>query len=119
MPSTPMHHDLSGMVIEATLGLRGGFWSCVEQGATFKSTTRKRTQPGVAVIKANASSLQETERLIHHHEMLWRRGQVTPVATALTEMALTWAKVGPREELVVEWPSLRTQIVKQIDSQES
>ena len=44
-------HDLAQYVIEAATGYQGGFWDLVSKGATFKSTGRRRTKPGRAVMR--------------------------------------------------------------------
>src|SRR5262245_17794166 len=61
-------HDLVHYVVESELGLRGGFWGSVADGAVFSSMTwlygRRRphaTERGDAVIKANDVALGAAE----------------------------------------------------------
>lgn len=117
MPGWYLPHDLAGMIIEAKLGLEWGFWSCVQAGATFRSTERKRTQPGLQVIKEHKEHLDAAERMTHHVEYLWRRQkEIAPdVRDALNRLAHEWSQITTKQELVVEWPSLETS-VREIDA---
>ena len=100
-------HDLSQMVVEATLGLDKGFWGSVASGATFRSTGRKRTQPGRAVIASNKESLDAAEAEANAHVARWHRGEPTECGAALDEMDARWRALVDGHGLVVEWPSLR------------
>lgn len=114
VPGSPMAlgrgdlpHDLSQMVVEAVLGLDRGFWGSVAAGATFRSTGRKRTGPGRAVIAANKDGLDAAEVVANDHVGRWHRGEPTECAAALDAMAQRWRTLGDGEGLVVDWPSLR------------
>ena len=96
-------HDLATFVIEQTLGLRHGFWGCVSEGATFRSLSRKRTEPGKAVIQRHLSELNEAEVRVNDVYFTWRAGGATPVNERLDEMLAAWRKLGEYEELVVRW----------------
>ena len=102
-----MPHDLVQLVVEGTLGLDRGFWGLIAAGATFRSTGRKRTRPGRAVIAANRTRLAEAEALVGKKLALWHRGKPTAVARPLDDMKLCWDALDDSEELVIEWPSLR------------
>src|SRR4051794_35978222 len=70
-------HDLAQYVVEAAVGFDNGFWGLVARGATFRSTGRKRTKPGRAIIAANRDALDESEQVAAVHLEAWRRGDVT------------------------------------------
>jgi len=99
-------HDLAGLVVEATLPVSWGFWSCVAAGATFASTGRRRTKPGRDVIRAHRGQLDDAERTTHRHVEAWERGEPTPAARALDAMWVRWSALDDYEPLVVVWPSL-------------
>jgi hypothetical protein len=101
-----MPHDLVQLVVEGALKIDRGFWGSIAGGATFRSTGRKRTRPGRAVISANRQHLVETEAVVAEHVARWRRGAPTPAARHLSEVETRWAELGEHEELVIEWPSL-------------
>ena len=70
-PGTPMAlgrggmpHDLLQMLVEGTVGIDDGFWGSVAAGATFKSTGRKRTRPGRAVIAQNRFGIDRAEHVV-------------------------------------------------------
>jgi hypothetical protein len=105
-------HDLAQYVIEVEAGERNGFWGCVEQGATFKSTNRKRTKPGRAVIAKNRGSVIASEQLANGHMAAWYSGEQTNVTRALTRVDKQWRQLGKHEALVFEWPSTEGSIEK-------
>jgi hypothetical protein len=114
VPGSPMAlgrgglpHDLSQMVVEAMLGLDRAFWGSVASGATFRSTGRKRTEPGRAVIASNKEALDAAEVEANSHVTRWHRGEPTECGAALTEMDARWRDLADGHGLVVEWPSLR------------
>ena len=72
-------HDLAEYVIEASAGARNGFWGCVAAGATFKSTGRKRTKPGRAVIARHRPEIVASEQLANTHMCAWHAGERTDV----------------------------------------
>ncbi len=99
-------HDLTQFVVEAATGTTDGFWGSIEQGATFKSTGRKRTKPGRAIIAKNRDGLANAEALTGRHVLEWKRGDSTPVAEALTRFDEIWRSVPDDGEFTVEWPTL-------------
>jgi hypothetical protein len=101
-----MPHDLLQLVVEATLGLDHGFWGCIADGATFRSTGRKRTRPGRAVIAAHRKELDEAEHIAGDHVARWEAAKPTPCAAALDEFDRRWRALGDGEGLTIEWPSL-------------
>jgi hypothetical protein len=98
-------HDLAQYVVEAATGYQTGFWGLLNRGATFKSTGRKRTQPGRALIVAHRGDLDQAEQLAGVHIAAWRRGDRNPVAEALNAAAQQFSALRPGEKLVYEWPS--------------
>jgi len=105
-----MPHDLTQLVVEAAVGLSYGFWGCVAAGATFKSTGRKRTKPGRAIIAQHQEDLRQTEIITGQHVELWKSGQDTLVTRELSRIAALWDRLDEHDELVVDWPSLRAEI---------
>jgi hypothetical protein len=102
-PHHRVTHDLAGYAVERALGLTDGFWHCIADGATFRSTDRRRTHPGRAVIASRRAALEEHDRATHLHTELWGRGRPTPAAAALDEVAAQWAALAPGEWMTVEW----------------
>ena len=100
-------HDLVQLIVEGVVGVDRGFWGSVAAGATFKSTGRKRTRPGRAVIAANRAAIAEAEGVVGDHYRRWQRGEPTPTAAHFDDIARRWAALGDGGELVIEWPSLR------------
>jgi hypothetical protein len=100
-------HDLTQLVVEATLGIEHGFWGCVSAGATFRSTGRKRTHPGRAVIAAHRQDLARAEQIVGAHVHFWRDGLPTPAGEALSTFDSLWRTLPDGGALRVEWPSLR------------
>jgi hypothetical protein len=100
-------HDLTQMIVEATLGVADGFWGCLAQGATFRSTGRKRTRPGRAVIATHRQDLIGAEHLVGAHVRAWKAGQPTPAGDALDRFDRLWRSLGDGGSLRVEWPTLR------------
>lgn len=98
-------HDLAQYVIEAATGYPNGFWGLVAKGATFKTTGRKRTRPGRAVIAEHRSELLESEQLAARHLVLWRAGESTPVTSALDRALDQWSALRTDERLHFDWPS--------------
>jgi hypothetical protein len=105
-------HDLFQLVVEAVEGRRDGFWGCVASGATFKSTGRKRTRDGRAVIAANRQGLLDAERLAAIHGEKLRRGIATPVGAILDIVDAQWQALADREPYEVEWPSLHPPLLR-------
>ena len=100
-------HDLVQMVVEGTLQIDDGFWGSVAAGATFRSTGRKRTRPGRAVIAANRQGIAAAEAVVARHYASWQKGEPTPTTTLFDEVARLWAELGDGGELTMEWPRVR------------
>lgn len=98
-------HDLGQYVIEAATGYPRGFWGLLERGATFKTTGRKRTKPGRAVIAEHRDELLESEQLAARHLTAWHGGESTPVTDALDRAQAQWTALQPGERIHFEWPS--------------
>lgn len=104
-------HDLAQYVIEAAVGYEWGFWGLLAKGATFKSTGRKITKPGRAVIVEHRTELVESERLAGEHLARWRRGEATPVTSALTVAFEQWRALTLENRLVYQWPAPTGKII--------
>ena len=100
-------HDLVQFVLEGALGIDRGFWGSVAAGATFKSTGRRRTKPGRAVIVAHKAARVEAEGVVNDHHARWLRGEPTPVAAALDDARRRWAALEDGGTLTMEWPPSR------------
>jgi hypothetical protein len=98
-------HDLAQYIVEAATGYQDGFWGLLGRGATFRSTGRKRTKPGRALIVKHRADLDKAERVAAMHIAAWRAGERNPVADALTEAAQHYQSLGRGDELRYEWPS--------------
>ena len=103
-------HDLAQYVIEASAGYRGGFWDLVARGATFKSTGRRRTKPGRAVIAAHRDELAGAERLAGLHMAHWRARRPSQVTDDLDRALAQWNELVPGQRLVFAWPSAQGSI---------
>lgn len=99
-------HDLIQLAVEGSLGLEFGFWGCVAKGATFRSTGRRRTRPGRAIIAAHRAELLSAEHLAGEHLSRWATGKPTPAANALVRLDAAWRALGDGEHLTVRWPTL-------------
>ena len=104
-------HDLAQYVIEAATGYTHGFWGLLALGATYKTTGRKITKPGRAVIVAHRAELVASEVLAGEHLHLWAAGRVTPVTEAVDAAFRQWRALATDERLVYEWPSPHGRIV--------
>jgi len=98
-------HDLGQYVIEAATGYELGFWGLLAKGATYKTTGRRRTKPGRAVIADHRAELLESEQLAARHLTAWSAGETTPVTEALTRAQAQWDALGPGGRLRFTWPS--------------
>jgi hypothetical protein len=98
-------HDLAQYVIEAATGYEHGFWGLVARGATFKSTRRRRTKPGRAIIAEHRADIAGSERLAGLHLAAWKAGAHTPATAALAQAMDHWRGLAPGANLVFEWPS--------------
>ena len=99
-------HDLVQLLVEGTLGLDRGFWGSVASGATFRSTGRKRTRPGRAVIVQNRRQLDEAEHVVGDHVGRWVAGSPTPCRQVLDDFEERWRSLGDGEGMVIDWPTL-------------
>jgi hypothetical protein len=100
-------HDLAQYVIEAATDYRGGFWDLISKGATFKSTGRRKTKPGRAVIAEHRRELAGAERLAGEYLRRWEAGEASPVAEALSRALDQWGGLSSTECLIFEWPSAK------------
>jgi hypothetical protein len=107
-------HDLAQYVIEAATGYGNGFWELVSKGATFKSTGRKRTKPGRAVIAEHRAELAGSENLAGFHLERWKAGDTSPVSEALSRASDQWTVLSAGERLVFDWPSPVGEIVENV-----
>jgi hypothetical protein len=103
-------HDVAQFVVEAAIRLPYGFWGCLEKGATFKSTGRRRTKPGRAVIVEHRADLDGSESLAGQHLAAWQSGRPTPAAEHLDDAFAKWQKLARGERLVFVWPNPRGEI---------
>ncbi|HUF33953.1 MAG TPA: hypothetical protein VMN58_12175 [Acidimicrobiales bacterium] len=113
IPGTPMAlgrggmpHDLLQLLVEGTVGIDDGFWGSVAAGATFRSTGRKRTKPGRAVIAQNRGGIDRAEHVVGEHLRRWTHGEPTPCAEVLNFYAGRWVALDDGEGLTIDWPSL-------------
>jgi hypothetical protein len=107
---TGIPHDLAQYVIEAATGYRGGFWDLVSKGATFKSSGRRRTKPGRAVIAEHRHELAGAERLAGEHLERWKAGETSPVSRALNLALDQWSELSLAECLIFVWPSASAEV---------
>jgi hypothetical protein len=105
LPKAGLPHDLAQYVIEAATGCQHGFWGCVADGATFKSTGRKRTKPGRAVIAEHRAEVVASEHLADHHLFAWQCGERSIVSEALDRATAQWSALRAGERLAFVWPS--------------
>jgi len=98
-------HDLAQYVVEAATSYPNGFWGLLARGATFKSTGRRVTRPGRAVIVQHREDLNASEHLAGQHLMAWKAGDSSPVTSALDRALAQWRRLGPGERLRFVWPS--------------
>jgi hypothetical protein len=104
-------HDLAQYVIEAATDYTHGFWGLLALGATYKTTGRKVTKPGRAVIVAHRAELVASEVLAGEHLHHWATSRATPVTEALDAAFEQWQALSLDERLVFEWPSAHGRIV--------
>jgi hypothetical protein len=103
----PLPHDLAQLIVERELDLPFGFWGCVAAGASFRTLVpggRKRTKPGVAVIKAHVEEIDRAEHLFHQHVGRWLRGEETSAKEALDEALLQWQAVKEHGSMELDFP---------------
>lgn len=103
----PLPHDLAQLVVERELGLDHGFWGCVAAGATFRTLVRggrKRTRPGVEIIRAHVEEIDAAEHLFHGHVGRWLRGEDTPARAALDEALAAWQSIDEHGSIEMTFP---------------
>jgi len=98
-------HDLAQYVVEAATGCPNGFWGLVAKGATFRSTGRRPTKPGRALIAAHRVDLDAAEDLAGLHLATWKAGGASAVTTTLDAALVQWRALTPTDRLVFEWPA--------------
>lgn len=96
-------HDLAGYAVERALDLRDGFWHCLADGATFRSTDRKVTKPGRRMIADRRARLRLHDDETHVHWERWERGERTPAGDALDEVWAEWRALAPGDWMTVSW----------------
>jgi len=106
-------HDLAQYVVEAATGYRNGFWDLVSKGATFKSTGRRRTKPGRAVIAEHRDELARAEELAGFHLERWSAGDASLVSEALSRALGQWNGLLAEERLAFDWPSPTGVVLKE------
>ena len=99
-------HDLTQLVVEAVERVDDGFWGLIARGATFRSTGRKRTRPGRAVIAENRAGLAAAEALVGDRVRRWLAGENSPVGEQLSRFDRLWRTLGDGASFTVAWPSL-------------
>jgi hypothetical protein len=105
-------HDVAQYVIEASTGYHNGFWELVARGATFKSTGRRRTKPGRAVIAAHRDELAGAEKLAGLHMALWTARRPSTVSDDLDRALAQWNELRPGQRLLFTWPSAQGSVVE-------
>ncbi len=103
-------HDLAQYVIETATGYQFGFWGLVAKGATFKSTGRRITKPGRALISEHRRQLVDSEKLAGFHLALWEARRPGPVSDALDRALAQWRSLKPGDLLTFQWPSPHGQV---------
>ena len=98
-------HDLLQYLVEAATGYRHGFWDLVSKGATFRSTDRRQTKPGRALIAQHRVEVKAAEELPNAHVAAWRAGERTRITCALDAAARQWTALAIGDRLVFRWPS--------------
>jgi hypothetical protein len=98
-------HDLAQYVVEAATKYDEGFWGLLSRGASFRSTGRKRTKQGRALVVEHRAELDRAEQVAAIHIGAWRAGAADPVSVALTAAAEQFQSLQPGDELVYQWPS--------------
>ena len=100
---TDLPHDLAQYVVEAATGYDKGFWGLVANGATFKSTGRRRTKQGRGLIAVHRAELARSEDLANLPLASWRAGQTSLVTAALDDALSKWRSLSRLERLVFDW----------------
>jgi hypothetical protein len=101
--ATGLPHDLVTFVVERELGLDGGFFNLTAHGAIFRSSRRRFTKPGRALIAAHRADLDEAERTVNTTAYAWRDGRATPANAALDAAAAAWSGLAVGESIELVW----------------
>jgi hypothetical protein len=101
-----MPHDLATFVVEQNLSIAGGFFNLVAHGAVFRSSGRRLTRPGRALIIANRTALEDAERRVHQEQSLWDRHLPTPAGPTLTDADDRWRALDPGGCVEFPWKRL-------------
>ena len=104
--ATGLPRDLVTFVVERELGLDGGFFNLTAHGAIFRSSRRRFTKPGRALIVAHRADLDEAERTVNTTASAWRDGRPTPANAALDEAAAAWSDLAVGESIELVWTTL-------------
>ena len=104
--ATGLPHDLVTFVVERELGLDGGFFNLTAHGAIFRSSRRRFTKPGRALIVAHRADLDEAERTVNTPASAWRDGRHTPANAALDAAAAAWSDLAVGESFELVWTTL-------------
>jgi hypothetical protein len=104
--ATRLPHDLATFVVERELGLRGGFFNLTAHGAIFRSSRRRMTRPGRALILDHRAELDDAERAVNAAHAEWRAGRHTAVTAVLADADRAWAALAPGAALELTWPIL-------------
>jgi hypothetical protein len=103
---TGLPHDLVTFVVERELGLCGGFFNLTAHGAIFRSSRRRFTRPGRALIAAHRADLDAAERTVNATADTWRAGRPTSASAALDAAASAWSGLAVGESIELTWPTL-------------
>jgi hypothetical protein len=101
--ATGLPHDLVTFVVERELGLNGGFFNLTAHGGIFRSSRRRFTRPGRALIAAHRADLDEAERTVNTTANAWRAGRPTPALDAAAE---EWSGLAVGESIELTWLTL-------------
>ena len=101
--ATGLPHDLVTFVVERELGLSGGFFNLTAHGAIFRSSRRRFTRPGRALIAVHRADLDAAERTVNTTANAWRAGRPTP---ALDAAAAAWSGLAVGESIELTWRTL-------------
>jgi hypothetical protein len=118
-------HDLAHYVVEMVLGLDGGFWASVADGAVFPSMTHvggrrkpKAAERSKSVLKANVRPLNEAEVLVRifNDTIEQGHGEASPVLRG--RLQERWAPPGyhprdiPAEQIAQVFATYRDMLAK-------
>src|SRR5215213_3284240 len=96
-------HDLATFVVERELAIAGGFFNLVAHGAIFRSSGRRPTRPGRAVIVANRAELEVAVRMVHQEQELWGALLSTAVGAVRTDADRRWEALPAGEAFELAW----------------